>query len=395
MARPKKAIPDYRFHFSGQAIVTLDGTDFYLGPHNSPESRAKYFALLGEYNANGMKAPQQQQHQVAAPVTVRCVTGEFREHIKKKYAKNANEKRRFENLCTLLEDEYGGDPVEKFGPRKLAELRELFVASGNCRRYVNDQTRNIIRIFQHGVSAEIVDPNTLVSLNSLEPLRYGQTEARESEPRQPVAIESVRATAKLLSPTIRTMVLVQAATGMRPSEVFNLRPRDIDRSGDVWIYIPEKHKNTWRGKKRVVPIIEEVRAALTPYLLRDTDAYCFSPRESAQWYREQRTANRKTNRRWGTKPGDKRKADPKRRPGVKFTKDSYRRAIKRKAEQANVEHWTPYQLRHLAASVVCEHLGLELTQSLLGHSHTAQTEHYVRVAQSKAIQAAKAAPKIS
>lgn len=39
MARRKKAIPDFRCHVSGQAIVTRDSRDFYL---DSPESRAKH-----------------------------------------------------------------------------------------------------------------------------------------------------------------------------------------------------------------------------------------------------------------------------------------------------------------------------------------------------------------
>ena len=50
-------MPAYRFHVSGQAVVTLAGKDFYLGPHDSPESRARYFELVQEYNANGKIAP--------------------------------------------------------------------------------------------------------------------------------------------------------------------------------------------------------------------------------------------------------------------------------------------------------------------------------------------------
>ncbi|TWT95756.1 hypothetical protein Pla100_33980 [Neorhodopirellula pilleata] len=51
MSRPKKVAPDYRYHVSGQAVVTFNGTNFYLGPHNSPESKAKYRTLLAEYIA--------------------------------------------------------------------------------------------------------------------------------------------------------------------------------------------------------------------------------------------------------------------------------------------------------------------------------------------------------
>lgn len=42
---------------SGQAKVRLGRDDFYLGKHGTPESYAKYYALLAEYNSNGKVAP--------------------------------------------------------------------------------------------------------------------------------------------------------------------------------------------------------------------------------------------------------------------------------------------------------------------------------------------------
>ena len=42
---------------SGQAVVTLSGVDFYLGEWNSPESKAKYDRLIGEWIARGRQLP--------------------------------------------------------------------------------------------------------------------------------------------------------------------------------------------------------------------------------------------------------------------------------------------------------------------------------------------------
>ena len=85
MARKRIDAPSYRYHVSGQARVTLAGRDFFLGEYESPESKAKYYALLAEYNANGKQPPESTPAQLAdAPVTVRCVTAEFREHIEVK-----------------------------------------------------------------------------------------------------------------------------------------------------------------------------------------------------------------------------------------------------------------------------------------------------------------------
>jgi hypothetical protein len=41
--------PKYRLHHpTGQAVVTIDQRDIYLGKHGTPESKAKYHRLLAE-----------------------------------------------------------------------------------------------------------------------------------------------------------------------------------------------------------------------------------------------------------------------------------------------------------------------------------------------------------
>jgi len=46
--------PSYRHHKpSGRAVVTLNGKDHYLGPWQSPASRAEYKRLLAEWMAVG------------------------------------------------------------------------------------------------------------------------------------------------------------------------------------------------------------------------------------------------------------------------------------------------------------------------------------------------------
>ena len=396
MPRRKSEAPGYRYHVSGQAVVTFCGKNFYLGPHNTPESRAKYYALLSEYHANGMTAPPSaESHQADAPVTVRCLTAEFREHAAKKYANNAQRRGWFGSLCTLLDDEYGETPIEQFGPRKLAELRELFIASGNCRRYCNDQTRGIVLVFKWGVSRELVRPETLVALESLEALRYGQTEARESERVKPVDIEAVRLTARHLSPTVRAMVRIQAATGMRPSEVCAIRPIDIERRPDgVWVYRPATHKTKHKGKARAIPLVGDAKLALKPFLDRPDEAFCFSPAEAVAWHREQKRKARKTPEKYGNRPGTNCKENPRKKPGEAYNRNSYRQAITRAAKAAGTDHWFPYQLRHTAASVIREAMGVEAAQAVLGHSHASMTEHYAKQSLETAIRAAVAGPSV-
>ncbi len=392
MPRPRSETPEYRSHISGQARVYLDGKYYYLGEYDSPESRTKYRRLLAKYLANDCRMPvEEPTHQAETEITVSHITAEYRRLIDER-----PRLKRHENLCTLLEDEYGDLPADEFGPVKLSAVRELFVASGNARPTVNKYTRRIKLIFKHAVSRQLIDLNVYLRLDTLPPLEKHDTTAPEYKKRQPVDIKIVTKTAKYLSPQAHAIIALQAATAMRPSEIFNMRPCDIDRSGDVWFYRPQHHKTESHDIEKSVPIINEARELLLPFLVRAADDYCFSPAESAQWHRDQRTANRKTPPRYGNRPGTNRKAKPKKQPGRKFTKDGLNQAVQRACKKAGVPKWTPYQLRHTAATEVARAKGLDVARAFLGHTTEKMTRNYVKQMQDneKAIEAAKVAPRI-
>lgn len=400
MSRPKKDKPEYKYHVSGQARVYIDGRYIYLGAYDSPESWAKYRRIVGHYFATGQAPDDGTDLAGDLPLTVADVAAEARQWIKTHFANDPVQQGRFGGLCTLLEDECGDLPANDFGPRKLAELRELFIASGNARKYVNSQVNNIVRIFRYALSRELIDASVIVRLQSLESLRKGKTTAKERPPVKPANIDDVRKTAALLSPPLRAMVRIQAATGMRPSELCAMRPCDIDMSDDsAWVYRPSHHKTAHLGVVKAVPIMNDARDAIIPFLSRNPEAFCFSPAESIEWHRQQRAAARKTPANEGNRRGKGSRKDVKndetsRRPGKCFTRDSYRRAITQAAKKAKVSHWFPYQLRHLAGTVVRDALGAEAAQALLGHKRLQMTEHYAKVSERKAIEAADAAPSL-
>ena len=68
------------------------------------------------------------------------------------------------------------------------------------------------------------------------------------------------------------LVRIHRLTGMRPAEVCQLRPCDIDRTDEVWTYRPESHKNQHRGRDRVVPLGPKAQAVLLKYLVRDSQS---------------------------------------------------------------------------------------------------------------------------
>src|SRR4051794_13506782 len=55
---PSPRIPTYRRHKpTGQAVVTLNGKDHYLGKHGTPASREKYGRLIAEWLERGGQTP--------------------------------------------------------------------------------------------------------------------------------------------------------------------------------------------------------------------------------------------------------------------------------------------------------------------------------------------------
>jgi len=47
------AVPRYRKHVSGQARVTINGRDYYLGPWRSKTSIVEYDRIIAEFLASG------------------------------------------------------------------------------------------------------------------------------------------------------------------------------------------------------------------------------------------------------------------------------------------------------------------------------------------------------
>lgn len=413
MARPKNPAPSYRYHISGQSVVTLGGRDFYLGKHGSSEAIARYAVLIAEYQRSGLTLSEEfdideifaradalvspsprvdQQRQADSPICVKDVCEAFRAFANTRFKSQAQERFRVGQLCDEMIEHYGDLLATEFGPKRLKEMQQRWVDGDLSRPYVNRLVNLVKRMFAYAVSEELVEVETYQRLRTVEALRFGATDAREPEERKPVALADVRATAAELSPVLRDMLRVLLGTGMRPSEVCRMRPCDIDRTGDVWFYRPKRHKTAGKGKVKAVPLVSDAKEAVTNYLNRPANSYLFSPAESMAWYRAKQRSERKSK----VQPSqiDRKGSDPKKQPGECFDSHSFRQSIQRAAKRAGVKPWVPYQVRHAVASEVRQALGLEASQALLGHHHKSMTEHYARLAENQAVEAAKVAPKL-
>lgn len=403
MGRQPNKTPKYLAHVSGQATCYIKGEQYYLGEYESPESYAKYYALLAEYSRT-KKAPPKSLIGKDTRVTVAILVDQFAsKRIPERYSlpRQKSHREKLERIAALLKEEQGDVPLEEYGPRKLTAFRDVLIESKWSRTSINEGIRNVIRIFKYGVECELVTAEQITALECVEPLRRGATKAAEPVPRDPVDLKDVAAVMPYLSPTIRAMIRVQLATGCRPSELYTITPGEIDTSGEIWMYCPSEHKTSHYGKLRILPMNETAQLAIKPFLDRDPNLPIFSPRESAQYWRDKRRAERVTPDSCGNKPGKRNgergcKGTGKKgtRPGDTFAKASYRNAIKRACRKAGIEEWTPYRLRHTSATEVADALGIEAAAALLGHSKSAITAVYTRKAKAQAAAAAKAAPKV-
>ena len=302
----------------------------------------------------------------------------------------------------ILLDRFPSMPIEEFGPLRLKEVCEAMIDKNWCRNLINHHIGRIKRMFKWAVSEQIVSPVILHGLQAVTGLKRGRTRAKESKRILPVDEQHVYAVLGYTTPVVAAMIELQLLTGMRPAELCQLRPCDLDRSGGVWHYYPEKHKNIYRNIERVVSIGPRGQELLTPLLLRPAEAYCFSPAESEKQRRNKLTQNRKTPLSCGNTIGSNRKETHRSITGDYYDSASYRKAVRyaitaaRKAirkgggdPDKQLPKWTPYQLRHTAATKVRKEMGYECAGATLGHTNMSATAIYAERNQGLADEAAK------
>jgi len=144
-------VPSYRRHKpSGQAVVTINGRDIYLGRWNTKASRAEYDRLISEWLAGGRSLPPDDRN----GLTVSELALRYWKFAKQYYRRNGQSTGTAENLrptLRLLRTIYGDTRAADFGPLALKALRQKMIEQGQSRRYVNDNVARIKQAFRWAV----------------------------------------------------------------------------------------------------------------------------------------------------------------------------------------------------------------------------------------------------
>jgi len=308
MPRLTNSLPKYRKHrASGQAIVTLSGKDFYLGPHNTKTSRREYDRLVGEWQAHGRRLQAQDD---GSGLTIAELLHAYNSYARQHYRKNGKPSREYlcvRSVLRRIRRLYGNTSADEFGPLALKALRKQMIVDGLARSTINMNVGRIKRMFRWVASEEMLPVAIYQALATVSGLQRGRTEARETAPVPPVSDSLVEQTLSHLTVVVADMVRFQRLTGCRPGEVCILRPCDVDTSGDVWVYRPESHKTEHHDRNRTIAIGPKAQAVLRSYLLRNKEDYCFSPGDSERKRREEQHEQRVTPLKYGNSPGTNRK----------------------------------------------------------------------------------------
>ncbi len=365
-----------RHKASGQAVVRLDGKDYYCGPWRSRAAQAEYDRLIAIYLASGRRMVPL-EGQVGSETVTQLVVAYF-EHVQVHHRRTdgtvTSEVRNNEAALATVREFYGATTVDAFGPLALKAVRQAYIAKGLCRRSVNSHVGRVKRMFRWGVENERVPASVFHGLQAVRGLQAGRSEARETEPILPVSDAHVDEVVKRVSPQVGAIIRLMQLTGARVGEVVVMRTGDLDRSGVVWEYRPSSHKMQYRGRERIIPLGPRAQEVLRPFLRAAPEACLFSPAEAEA----ARHAEQRAQRQSPMTPSQRarRKRSPEWAAGHQYGTDVIRRAIARACEDAQIPTWSPHQLRHAAATRLRKEFGIEAAQLVLGHDSAVVTAIY-------------------
>ena len=196
--RNNPRIPSYRLHKpSGRAVVRLNGRDFYLGKHGTPESHANYNRVVSEWTSNFRQLPCNDGDPNASALTICEIALPYLGFVEQHYRKHGrptSEVSSIKRALGPLIELYGGTEVRHFGPLALKTYREKLIAADLSRGVINNHVSRIKRFFKWATENEMVPPQVQHGLQCVPGLRCGRSPARETQPIRPVDDAIVDAT---------------------------------------------------------------------------------------------------------------------------------------------------------------------------------------------------------
>ncbi|HFD87381.1 MAG TPA: hypothetical protein ENJ35_06875 [Gammaproteobacteria bacterium] len=214
---------------------------------------------------------------------------------------------------------------------------------GYSQRTLNGMMAVIRRMYRWGMQHDCVHPDAAFQIMQVP--GFSTTETRPTKQKKAISREWINKVLAVCSDDLHDLIMTHLLVGARPNEILIMRPIDIDTSGGAWLYTPQHHKLSYRGKQRVIAIGPQAQEILNRRMPRSMEALIFP-----MW------------------------------PNSTNRTAAYRQAVKRVCRRAGLpeEHWfTPYDLRHTYASELARDTPTTTLAAAMGHHKITTTQQYV------------------
>jgi hypothetical protein len=172
-------IPKYRKHkASGQAVVTLNGKEHYLGLHGTTASKQAYDRLIQEWLKRGRVVATSDSLFVCELIL--AYLRHCQEHYRKPDGSHSSELGLVRLAMRPLRELYGRTLCVEFGPLGLKATRDKMITGGLSRGVINAHVGRIKRMFRWAVENELAPANVYHGLQAVTGLQRGRSVARET-----------------------------------------------------------------------------------------------------------------------------------------------------------------------------------------------------------------------
>jgi hypothetical protein len=159
MPRLVHAVPKYQKHrASGQAVVSINGRDHYLGPHGTKASKLEYDRLITEWLSSG------RSHSFGSPSPALTVVELLADYLKyaAKYYGTAprGEYPQIVRSVRPVRELHGRTAAEDFGVLQFKAVREKTATSDRSRKYVNATMRRVVQMFKWAAAEGLISTTT-------------------------------------------------------------------------------------------------------------------------------------------------------------------------------------------------------------------------------------------
>jgi len=388
-----RKVPGMLKHSSGQARVVLSGQVFYLGREGTAGAATRYAELVARWEAGGRKPLAPAPNVEQALLTVRELCSRYTSFLDStsRYAKNGVPTSQ-RAIVQIAIDEF----CERFGDLRLLGLTETHVVQHRdilegrkrlTRRGINRKIGCIRAVLRWGFQRGLLKRDQWLGVSAIGPLSRAEAGNRDHKrAKRAVSAEDVEKVAAVCTRQVGAMLRLQALTGARPGEICAMRWVDIDQTPVIvegvtcWTYNVVDGKTAHHGHSTQYALGPKAQAILEGFKAAPT-AHIFSPcGVMAELHDERRAARQKPV----TDYTRKRDMAATRVFDHLYDVVTYRQAIERACERAEVQRFTPHEVRHGFVTRAAKRFGVYAASVAANHSRVATTEGYLHRDRSEA-----------